>query len=487
MESLTKRILAIVIIAVVGVGIGVTVWFLVAPYAWSAKDCPGLENRTDITPDQIIRFGVLGDFGEIQGDGQWEGAYLAAKEINLAGGLTINGKKYYIGLTREDTDESNPNIVTSRGVAAAERIVFNKKIQFATGGFRSESLLAYQEVLMENKIPFIDTGAATDIFTMNVKGFPPKDYPGIPDFPGSNYEKYKYFFRVMPINSSSLGKEILYYLAFMIKYLNTTYPNEEVRTVGILAEDLTWVDPLVDAIQQNLPLVLAAFGYPGWVTNDSIIANTIKYDITLKAADMAQHLEDLNSKGCDIVVPVISAQGGILMMQQYNITRPNYVIIGIDVQSQLDTFYTLTGGACAYETILQSVYNTNKTDFTKTFWSNFLAEFDHEPLYTAVGSYDAIKVFTWAINQSQSFNADTIVATMETINKQNYIEGASGRIAFWGNHEIVEGYPFGYTLFCQWRADGTKVVVPTSNIIYSDSIATGAYEVAPWVHTTWTT
>ena len=64
MEALTKRILAIVLIAVIGVGVGVGAWiFLLAPgageYDWSAEDCPGAP--TDITEDQIIKVGVIGD------------------------------------------------------------------------------------------------------------------------------------------------------------------------------------------------------------------------------------------------------------------------------------------------------------------------------------------------------------------------------------------------------------------------------------------
>jgi branched-chain amino acid transport system substrate-binding protein len=489
METLTKRILAIVLIAVIGVAIGFTVWIFVAPYTWTYRDVPGLETDTSITEDQIIKFGVLGDFGEIQGDGQWEGAYLAAKQINLAGGIKIGTKTYYIGLTREDTDESNPNIVTSRGVAAAERIIYDKKVQFLTGGFRTEVLSAYLESVVKEKIPFIDTGAATDSFCENVL---------------ENYDKYKYFFRVMPINSTSLGGEILYYIAGQILALNATYPNEDVRTVGILAEDLDWAPPLVVAVQQKLPLVVAGLAIAvygvspaaavSWVTNTSIIANTIYYDINLEAADMLSHLNTLTSKGCDIVVPVISAQGGILMMQQYAAVHPNYMLIGIDVQSQLDTFWALTGGTatreadCIYETIMQSVYDVSKTSRTKAFWDAFKTEWGHEPLYTAVGSYDAINTYAWAINETQTVNVDTIISKMETITKHNPLEGVSGMLAFTTSHDIQEGYPFGYTLFCQWQPGNTKAVVP-DYFLYSPylDIEGGTFMMAPWIDTAWST
>jgi len=175
MEQLTKRILAIVLIAVIGIGVGVTVWIFVAPYAWSAADAPGAPSN--ITEDQIIKIGVLGGIYDIQGEGQLEGARLAAYEINQAGGIDVGGKTYYIGITAEDTDESNPNLDTTKGVSAAERILNYKQVQFLTGGFRTEALSVYLETVVAAKIPFIGTGAATDSFCQNVL---------------DDYVKYKY-------------------------------------------------------------------------------------------------------------------------------------------------------------------------------------------------------------------------------------------------------------------------------------------------------
>ncbi|GAH07220.1 unnamed protein product, partial [marine sediment metagenome] len=178
MEAKIKRILVIVLIVVIGVGIALPVYFIFfAPYAWSSADCPGAP--AGLTEDQIIRVGVLGGLNDIQGEGAEDGATLAAYEVNQAGGVIVGGKRYYIGITAEDTDESNPNLDVTKGVAAAERIVNYKRVQYALGGFRSEALLAYQEVIMDAKIPFMGTGASTDIFCQNVL---------------DDYAKYKYFF-----------------------------------------------------------------------------------------------------------------------------------------------------------------------------------------------------------------------------------------------------------------------------------------------------
>jgi branched-chain amino acid transport system substrate-binding protein len=452
MEALTKRILVIVLIAVIGVGIGVTVWLFVAPYSWGAKDAPGAPSN--ITEDQIIRIGVLGGTTDIQGAGQVEGATLAAYQINQAGGINVGGKIYYVGITSEDTDESNPNLDTTKGVAAAQRIINYKHCQFLTGGFRTEALQVYIETVMDAKIPFIDSGAATDSFCQNVL---------------DNYARYKYFFRDNPINSTALGGEIIGFLATYLAVLGH-------NRVGILYEDLDWTTPLVNALKYYLPLL-----------GGQIVAS-VAYPITATQTDMDGYMAQIQANNTQILIPVISAQGGILMMKSYQNGLPGYgfVVIGIDVMSQLDTFWDDSLGACQFETILQSLERTPKTPKSIPFWDAFIARYHHDPLYTAVGSFDAINLYAWAINQSQSFNADTIVAQLETLTKANPLAGAGGNAAFTVSHDIQEGYPYGYTLFCQWQAGGTKIVVPAYGNPYPNTLATGTYQTPVVAYPTWT-
>lgn len=452
MEKGTKRILAIVLIAVIGIGVGVTVWILVLPYQWSAADCPGAP--TDITEDQIIRIGVLGGLTDIQGAGALEGALLAAYEINDAGGIVVDGDTYYIGITADDTDESNPSLDTAKGVAAAERIINYKRAQFLTGGFRTESLAVYLEKIMDASIPFVGTGAATDSFCQNVL---------------DEYDRYKYFFRNMPINSTALGAEIIAFLAtYGVVLSGSSYADKPIYKFGILYEDLDWTEPLVAALEYYLP----DLGY-------SIVAK-VAYPITASQSEMDGFMATIENNNTQILIPVISAQGGILMMNSYAADEPGFVVIGIDVQSQLDSFWEDSNGNCEFETILQSLHNTSKTAVSVPFWNAYVEEYDHEPIYTAVGSYDAINLYAWAINESQSFNVDTIVTTIETITKENPLPGAGGLAAFTTSHDIQEGYPFGYTLFCQWQAGGTKIVAPSFGSIYPPEIATGVYQTPDW-------
>ena len=455
MEPLTKRILAIVLIVVIGSVVGITVWIFVTPYQWTRTDCPGAPEG--ITEDQIIRFGILSGLYDIQGSATLKGARLAAYEINYGtdgtdGGILVNGKTYYIGITAEDTDEANPFIDTTKGVAAAERIINYKRAQFLMGGFRTESLDVYLETVLDAKRPFIGVGAATDSFCQNVL---------------DNYPRYKYFFRIMPINSSALGFEIF-------SYLLTFAGLNGVNKFGIIYEDLDWTIPTVAGLKAGIPAYGAGIG--------AQVVASVGYPTTVSQLDMDDYMADIDLNGTQILIPIISAQGGILMVDTYARTQPGFVITGIDVQSQLDTFWDDTNGDCLYETLLQSVYNISKSPKTIPFWNAFVDMFGHDPLYTGVGSYDGMHLYAQAINETQSFAPNDIIAYLETIDDQNYYEGASGRVAFTASHDQFEGYPYAYTLFVQWQTDGTKVVVPSYNSIYPDAagIHTGPYQLPLW-------
>jgi branched-chain amino acid transport system substrate-binding protein len=476
MEKLTKRILAIVLIAVVGVGIGVTVWIFVAPYPWGANDCPGAP--ANITPDQIIKIGVIGGINDIQGKAEWEGAWLAASEINTAGGITVGGKQYYFGVTNEDTTESNTNLDITTGNAAAQRIINYKQVQFLIGGFRSEAVLAYQEIIMDNKIPFISTGASTDIFTMNVRGFPAGDYPqfGVTGFPGSNYDRYKYFFRGMPPNSTTLAAQILPMLAGLRAIINGTLnfghemsPTHNITKIGVLREDLTWTAPFSAGLNAYLP----GLGFE--------IVEEIAYPITATAASFTSYINTFNTSGTQILLPVISAQGGPLMVQAYSAIKPNFTIIGIDVHSMLDSYWDTTGGDCAYECFMQVSTRSNRTSKTIAMWDAYKAMWGDSPLYTAVGAYDAMYLYRWAINESQSLNADIIVSKLEELTRASPYEGSGAEIGFTDNHDLEAGWPYAQVLFVQWLPNGTKVITEHPLGLYpSTMIGTLPYQIIPW-------
>ena len=410
---------------------------------------PGV--TSPIPLNQVLKIGVLGDMNDITGNHSWKGAMLAAREINEAGGLLLNGTPYYIGLVAENTDEANPMLNIGTGWAAAIKMVNEYKPHFVLGGFRFESLEAYHEVLMNNEIPFISIGCPVDDLCQHVLDI---------------YSHYKYFFRVTPINTTALTLELVSYITDLADYLSTTYGGN-VTKVAIMREQLAWTDPLYYALDFLLPLY-------------NLSVSETSFTLTLPPAAIGDMLSSLDASGAQIVIPLISGHLGTYLGQYYGELKPRFLLTGLNYHAQSDIYWDDTAGGPQYEIVMQSAHNTSITSLTIPFWNNFFEEYGEEPYYTAVGSYDAVRLFANATVETQTFDANSIVSNLESKDINDPFIGVSGNIAFSNSHDIVEGWPYGTSLFCQWQMDGNKVVVPSWNTIYPDSIATGTLSIPYW-------
>ena len=457
----TKQIVAIALIVIIiaGVGVGLYLMLPAAPYGAVVIGqlvTPGAPAGTP--QNRIIVVGILDPMTEIQGEGAWMGAYLACDEINTAGGVSVGGETYYFGLIAEDTYESEASLDLSKGTAAATKIITEDGAQFIIGGFRTESLVAYQEIVMAEKMLLFGTGASTDSFCSNVL---------------SNYSIYKYFFRTMPINSTSLAVSLLRFILYLKGYMgNPLVLNRTISKVAIIREDLSWTEGMDDFLNGYLPLY------------NLTVVEDIAFPITAEAAAFTTYWQQIDAAGAQITIPIISAQGGILMSTQYAAVQPKTVMAGIDVMSQLDTYWNETGGNCMYEIELQSTLRTNKTELTIPFWDAFLDKFGSEPLYTAVGSYDSMYILAEGIDRAQSFNSTLIIPYLEAMNYTTPFARAGGNIAFTRSHDLFTGYIgpqiYSVALFCQWQAGGHKECVSSGGLVYPDSIVTAPLVLPSW-------
>src|SRR5687767_4682682 len=144
---------------------------------------------------QTIKIAILGPMAFVQGENHWAGAEMARDEINKAGGVNVGGKRMQIELIRADTNEmtSVPDATN-----AVERVITRDKADFLIGGFRSEAVLAMQEVAMDYKKIFLGAGAAHSKLGINVE---------------QNPDRYKYWFRVTPVKDVDLVRTTFAVLA----------------------------------------------------------------------------------------------------------------------------------------------------------------------------------------------------------------------------------------------------------------------------------
>ncbi len=456
----TRQIVAVVLIIVIVAGAAVGL-YLFLPTAYGVVVIgqlvtPGAPAGTP--SDRIITVGVLGPMTEIQGIGHWRGAYMACDELNTAGGVTIDGETYYFGIIAEDTFEAATSLDTSQGVTAAQRILTEDGAQFILGGFRTEAVDAYLPTIMAAEKLFMSCGPATDLFT---------------SYLNESYDTYKYYFKVTPINSTALGGEIIGFLA-ALKPIMQAALDKNISQVAIIREDLAWTIPISAAINYYLPI----FGY-----NKTI---EIPYQIDEgTSSDFAGYWTQIENSGAQITIPIISAQGGISMVTQYQALQPGCLIAGIDVQAQLAGYWDETGGACEHEVLIQTMHRTNKTTKSIPMWDSFLAHYGgDEPLYTAVGAYDAMYLLHKGINDAQSLNSTEIIPYLEDITTDNPFEGVGANFAYTPWHDVFEGYIgdtiYSVGLFVQWQAGGAKEVITTGGAVYPDWLATAGITFPSW-------
>ncbi len=433
----------------------------------------------DTPEDRIIRVGILDDLNWVTGKGTFQGSYLAIEQINSVGGITISSSTdpsfpngtYYFGLIAENTYEAELSLDINKGINATNKMMTQHNTDFVIGGFRTEAVNAYREIIMDEQKIFINTGAASDTLCEDV---------------GLNYSKYKYWFRAMPINSSSLASEICKFYALALKPALEAALGTVVNKVGILREDLIWTDKM-SAVLNGYDVSYGNYGFNNNPWFNFTIVEEIAFPITATPLDFYGYISQLQDSGAQIVCPLISSPTGLYMSTAYGSVQPDFIIAGINVMSQLEIFWLQTLGDCAYELLMQSTTRTNKTTLTIPMWDAYVDLWDKDPFYTAIGSFDSVYMLLDAIIAAQSNDSDDIVIQLETINKANPMEGAGGNIAFNSNHDLIEGYDpitkkiYSVALWVQWQTGGTKSIVSSGGHIYPEWIVDAPIQIPPWL------
>jgi branched-chain amino acid transport system substrate-binding protein len=327
--------------------------------------------------ENIIKIAVCGPMADIQGQNHLAGAEMARDEINADGGVDIGGTMYDIELVTVDTNEVAGT--PAEGVIALDAVI--NDVDFVIGGFRTEYVLCYREVAMEADKIFMDCGAATDALQFSVV---------------TNYQRYKYWFKATPYNSTFLGKSLLKmtYIVGAILKAALNLPSLTPR-VHILVENTAWCEGIVAAAQDYL----SAMGFD--------VTGPTRVDPEARAIPWG----DIAPNNPHIILTALSGSVGDVYTNTKAIPA---LTIGINVHGQSKSHWTGTGGACEGEIMLDTwAEGMNLTANTHDWVNDFVAKTGDYPLYTA-GTYDAIYAVTDAMEATNSLDSDTLIAYMET-------------------------------------------------------------------------
>jgi len=374
---------------------------------------------------QTIKIAILGPMAFVQGENHWAGAEMARDEINKAGGIKVGGKTMRIELVRADTNEiaSVPDATN-----AIERVITRDKVDFLIGGFRSEAVLAMQEVAMDYKKIFLGVGAAHSKLGLNVE---------------QNYERYKYWFRVAPTKDVDLARTLFAVMGSIGQQIRTELKTDSPK-VAILAEKAVWTEALVAAAQKNLPAMKME------------VVGTWQPSAT--ATDVTAELSAIDRAGAHIVFTMLSGPVGISVGRQMGERNMKAVAWGINVEGQKEEFWQAAAGKAQFVSTLDTYSEVEMTPKTIPFVQAFKQRYKKAPTYTAA-TYDAIMLLKAVIEQEGTTNADKLVAAIEKIEHVG-----TGSTASWDKRHDLN-WAVGKTagIAVQWQ-DGKKVPFWPPNI-----------------------
>jgi branched-chain amino acid transport system substrate-binding protein len=361
--------------------------------------CGGGGGAADTRP--AIKIGIAGPIGYAQGDNHLEGAEMARDQINgsnfTTDGVNVGGTLYKITLVEIHTNEVlDPT--GADGLAAMQSKI--GQVDFVLGGFRTEAVLAYRDVVMNAHKIFLDCGAATEILQHSV---------------ADNYAKYKYWFKSTPPNELFLAEntgKMFYMLVVMAQQAasNATW----LPRVAVLAENADWtLLSRIGAYAKYAPKHLLCGEYNN-VTNCGMPGIfTVSTVATQTEMNSVLNLITTANPAPNMIMTIMSGPCGVTYANTVgNYFDPRILTYGINVEAQRQGF----PGVAQYASgmIFQDAWapGLEVTNTTAQFVSDFVSEFGTRPIYTA-GTYDALNALVQAIETADSLSSDTIIPVYE--------------------------------------------------------------------------
>ncbi len=397
-----------------------------------------------------LKVGIIGPMQFQMGEHHWMGATLAADEINAAGGIQVGEDSYQIKLVQVD---SNELVSVPDAASAAEEAISVDNVDVLIGTIRSEAALAVQEVAMDYETIFMVCGSSETAMSDKV---------------AEDYDRYKYWFRITPVNNTALGQ-----LNFLLVGAVAQKIGAELLMppkLAVLAEKASWTEAIVAAAQAYLPPQgIEIVGV--WQPSD-------------KATDVTAELTAIEAAGANMIMTALSGPVGIPYARAWEELQIPAASVGINVMAQADDFFVNTGGFGNYEMTLNTLArDVEFTEKTLPFIEAFIEETGEMPTYNA-GTYDALYILKEAIERADSVDMDNIVVELENTD----YNGVAGRFVFDDNHDVTWGPGYVTALGCQWQDGELKGVWPPADGSWNGVAYEGIvdYQLPPWVVEFWT-
>ncbi|HEX7382020.1 MAG TPA: ABC transporter substrate-binding protein [Nevskiaceae bacterium] len=382
-------------------------------------------------PASPIVVAVLAPTSIIPGKDVVNGAKLAAKDINAAGG--VDGRP--IDLKIYDTQLSSTG-----GINAMKKAVLQDHAVAVTGVFTTEVSVPLMPYAKRLNVPLIVESGASQIGPMVRE----------------HYSEYKNVFQLQ-INGTLVAQEV----CDAAHDLFAEPDHGKALSAVVMSEQADWTRPFNAELQECLPKAGVA------------VKKVINYAVN--TSDYSPIYSNISSLKPNLIITGM-AHTGLAPVVQWHQNRVPALMLGFNIQAGTSAFWKASNGA-AEDTIVvtNGAGGAAVTPKTPTFYNDFIKEYGSSPMLEAYTSYDMIYAVADAIKRAGTTETAAVVKQLEATN----MVGVTGRIQFYGRdakyaHALKYGPGLVTGVAFQWQ-DGKQVVV------WPKSIAQGAVQYPPFV------
>jgi branched-chain amino acid transport system substrate-binding protein len=426
-----KKLIILIVVAIIAVAAIVA--------GWQLTQMPSAEARP-------IKIGLVAGYQLAEGQDMDRAAKLAVKEINDAGGVYVAEwhTSVKIELVTIDTEDDSPG----KSVGPVTRAVKEDKVDMLIGGYTSAGTLANQVVAIENRVPYIITGASSSLVTRrgpqaNYGGLPADDTRRIDDEEGMSY-MFHYC-----TTTADYSKTVVNFFAEAMKpLLDSEYEFDESRNLrlAILHRDDAFgkgvaADSKAIIQSENLPItVVAERSYPATATSFQTDLTAIK-----AAKPDAVYVVDFIANTAEIIKEGLRDVG------------LNTVYIAVECCED-PQFYTLLG-EYGDKQLLESKFAPYAgppfyLETVETYVTNYQQEYNTLPGMMGADTYDAFYIAKDAIERAGTVDKAAVRAAIESCSMdQMLILTETGKIEFSIGTDYHEIAPVTFIEQLVWNED----------------------------------
>jgi branched-chain amino acid transport system substrate-binding protein len=351
---------------------------------------------------------------------------MAVEDINAKGGVL--GRKLEV-VVADETE--NPET----GISAIKKLTADEKADVLIGGYTSGVTLAQLPHISAAKTIYLGVGSASPAIQAKVK---------------TDYDNYKYVFRVGPLNSAHQARQLTEFISNFVK------GELGISKVAIVGENAKWVQDLVPLLKK------------GATAAGADVRATEFFDA--QTSDFSPLFAKVKESGAQYMVVVLSHASSDIFAKQWYDSRFPMAYGGIDVKSMDGDFCQRIGGKSVGEMAVNFAVRAPITPRTIPFFDEFGKRTSRSPVYTAFNANDAVYIYADAVKKAGTTDPAAVVKELE---KTSYV-GITGTIEFDDTHDVKPGsatFKGPSLLLAQWR-EGCKreVVYPkerrTANFVY---------------------